>query len=290
MRFGMYIVTLCVVLAVSAASKSGRARDFHSPEERPIDGTAFTPAEGQARLVVGLFGVSETDLLAAIGISYAPSRFFNIGANLAHMGVGILNVNSKFNIIDKGNFGLGAKLGFMYVNGGWVWVLPDRLKELLSGVNTFVIPVSVIMSVDITRCLHLDLGVGYIHTEVLGSLDEGNLVYDGYLAARRISADASLRYYVSERVALHGYFFTPIWGKRYRQWDADVTITEGLHGGVRTAGFKTIRPLDQWLLLLSLDVELARLVYLKMIFSIGPKTEYVYEKRVQMGAGFEWRF
>ena len=285
---GIFFGSIWVVLC--AEPQQVLARDFHSPSERPLDGTAYTPEKGQFQFVAELFGVNDDNLFATLGLSYSPSDWFNIGLNVAHLSAGVFNLHSKFNILEKGRLGLGASLGIIYLNGSWIWILPEYLRTLLKGIDAFIIPASIIASLEAARWVHFDLEVEYLHTEVIGNKGDGRLLYDGYFASRMISFRFSTQFYISDRVDIRATLQAPLWGETHEQIEADVYLTDYLHGGVRSAGNKTVSPFHLWDAILALNVELARLVYMGFVFSIGDKTEYLYERNLQTGAKLEWRF
>ena len=150
-------ILLCSLLLVNYV----QARDFQAPEERPLQGTAYTPAAKQKTFTAGIFGTTYAEMVAAIGIAYAPTRFWDVGINLAHLGMGVLNVDTKLNLLDRKGFGLGYDVGFIYGHGDWIWALPALEKTLISGIDMFVIPLQLTFSADATKWLHFDLTAEY---------------------------------------------------------------------------------------------------------------------------------
>ena len=279
-----------LILGVVLFSGNASAWDFHSPEERPTRGTAYTGAPMQKRLVVGFFGTQFDEMLAVVGLTFSPVKYWEFGMNLAHLGAGIVNINTKFNLLDKKYGGLGVGIGFIWAHGDWLWVLPPFQQRLAKGIDIFVIPLNLIGSIEATRWLHFDLTVGYNHVEVVGEMNGSQLFYDGELAAQQVFVLPKVRFFIWDKVSLNISGKLALWARMYYEAVAEVNITPGLRGGVRSAKYKVEDPLYDWLVTAAIKTELIEKLYLGVNLSVGPFTEKVYKHTLNTGLDLEWRF
>jgi hypothetical protein len=245
------------------------AWEFHSPAERPTHNTAYTLAAKQKRLAVGLYGTQFENVLGTIGLAYAPFRFWEIEANLAHFGAGIFNIATKFNLAEVKWFGLGLRCEFAYVHGKFLWALPKWRKKAVQGLDAYIVPIKLIGSLDIIYWLHFDLVVGYDHVESTGHYSGTRLFFDGYLGARQVYLLPVLRFYLVKRLSLNFSGKLPMWARVHRQVESELTITPGVIGGIRSAGEKDLEPLYYWLVTAGAQVEIVPLLYLKVDLSVG---------------------
>ena len=286
----VWIRLYCVLLCTVALSEHVQARDFHSPAERPVHGTAYTPAAKQKTFTAGVFGSSYSEMLAAIGIAYAPTRFWDFGINLAHLGMGVLNVNTKLNALDWKGFGIGLGVGFLWGHGNWIWALPPAEKALVRGIDMFVFPIQIIGSADATKWLHFDLVLEYNHVEVLGEMSGKHLFYDGAIGSSQLIIRPIARFYLKDRVALLVDGKLPMWGRIREEVASEIRLTDGVKGGVRSAGYRTQKPLSTWLVSAGIEMEVKTGLYVAMNLAVGPYSEIIFRRILHMGIRFEWRF
>ncbi len=286
----IHYTLLGALLIVVLMPRNLSAWDFHAPSERETEDTPYTLGAGQKRLYFGAFGTHMETTLAALGIAYAPFRFWQIEANLLHFGAGVFNLNTKFTLVDIKRFGLGVSLGFFWVHGKWLWVLPDWQRELVQGIDIFVIPLCLTAGVDLHRMVHFDLVIGYDHVESTGYYSGPRVFLDGYLGARQIFLRPVLRLYLIDRLSLSVSGKLPMWGQVSSEVDSKVTITPGLEGGIRSANRVNLDPLFYWLVAVGLKAEVVKSFYLGFEASIGPYAEKLYHRQLSIGFDLEWRF
>lgn len=290
MRRNPFILLFILSACVQLLPERVQGWEFHRPEERPTQNTAYTLAARQKQLTVGLYGTQFENVLGAIGITYAPFRFWEVEANLAHFGAGIFNIATKLNLVDRKWFGLGFRCGFAYIHGKFLWALPKRQKQAVQGLDVYIVPLKLIGSLDIAYWLHLDLVVGYDHVESTGHYSGTRLFLDGYLGARQVYLLPVARFYLVKRLSLNVSGKLPMWARVHGQVESELTLTPGVIAGLRSAGEKSLDPLYYWLVTVGAQVEVVSLFYLKVELSVGPYTEVVYSQQVSVGLELEWRF
>jgi hypothetical protein len=283
-------LSLCVSLMFLVVSLPVQGWDFQSPEERPVRGTAFTGSAGQKRLVVGFYGTQIDELLATLGLTYSPFRFWEFGMNFAHLGIGAINITTKFNLLDKNGWGIGMSAGFAWAHGDWMWVLPPFQRHLAQGIDVFLIPVNLIGSFEPLKWLHFDLALSFVDAEVLGRFNGSRLFYEGDLGARRVDVQPAVRFFVWDRVSFNVAARLPMWGQVYRELAAELDITSGIRGGVRSTKLVTLKPLYTWLVTPGISVEMVRRLLLTVNIAVGPTSEAFYSNQVNVGLDIEWRF
>jgi hypothetical protein len=285
----IYPVAFLICTAV-LFSQILQARDFQSKEERPVHDTAFTPAAGQWRLDAGLFGSQVSDVAAVFGFTYAPNKSVSISFNLAHFGVGLMNVSTKYNFVDRGNWGIGLGVDFMWLHGAWFWTVEPEAREALSGIEAFFFPVRLIGTFEPVDNFHLDFKIEYWHGEVIGDLNAAEYFYDGYFGVRKIMISPMVRFFIADRLSLNFEFVLPLYGWTLHQLVAEVELDEGVTGGIKSSGYINGSMLKTWTFLPGVEAEILQNMYLGITLSIGAFAEQVYGRKFNLSTSFEWRF
>src|SRR5262245_52557496 len=133
--------------AGAAASERAAPADLQSPLERDRRGSAYSLPKGVWGFDVGALGLSGGDAFAPLGVGYGFGAGIDAELNLAHVGVGLLNVAGKWNFLDTKYLGLGLGLAVWYGHGDWFWIVRGPAKEILSKLDALSIPFGLFASV-----------------------------------------------------------------------------------------------------------------------------------------------
>jgi hypothetical protein len=191
------------VSAQPAEVEPAQPGDLQSPEQRSTRYSAYSVPSGMLAFDVGAFGISGGDVFAKIGAAYGLGSGFEIEANLAHVGVGLLNISAAWQFIDTRHFALGVRTGFWYGQGEWFWIAQGAAKSLVSKVDVVSVPILLTASAPLTRWLELDLGVQYTYGDVFGATDgERSLLEDAQIGIRQLFFRPGARFFISDNTAL----------------------------------------------------------------------------------------
>ncbi|HEY3496604.1 MAG TPA: hypothetical protein VGK73_18020 [Polyangiaceae bacterium] len=177
--------------------------DLRSPEQRDRRKSAYTLPARTWAFEVGALGLGGGEVFAKLGIAYGFGAGLEMEANLAHAGVGLLNVSSAWSFLDTRYFDARVVVGFWYGRGEWFWLAQGATKELISKIDVIEIPMGFDTSLPLSRGLQLDFGVEYRHGEVFGSVGSSDTLYfDAELGIRQFQVRPGLRLFLSRRVEL----------------------------------------------------------------------------------------
>jgi hypothetical protein len=220
------------LLAVAMASGCAHARDFHDPAERITHRTAYTLQEHEGRVDVDLVGEDIHDLGVGLGVSGGVTKRFELGTNVAHAAIGVLDASAKVNVLDHPVAGLGISAGVVYTNPIIVWALPKSLREQLGDVHVLVVPTVVHASFPVQRWLDLHLGVGYNHVAIIGRYDSASVLARGGLGARDFYFEPQAAFYAGRRVAFRLYAHLSAWASARENVAVEATLAPGVVAGV----------------------------------------------------------
>ena len=207
-RVALALGALCSTLAAAeparpALAQPAPAADLQSPEQLNTRYSAYSVPRGTWALDAGAFGISSGDAFAKLGAAYGLGAGFAIEMNLAHVGVGLLNVSAAWHFIDTRYFDLGVRAGFWYGHGEWFWIAQGAAKSLVSKVDLVSVPVVLTASAPLTRWLQLDLGVQYSYGDVFGATSgEPSILEDAQIGVRQLFFRPGARFFLSDNTAL----------------------------------------------------------------------------------------
>lgn len=249
-----------LALAATAWSVSGciHARDFHEPKGRLTDNTAYSE-QGPVRFEVGAVGRNEDQLGATVAVRAAPiPGRLEIGTNAAHLGLGIINLQTKGTIVDRPKYGLGARLGFRYINSRTLWVLPRDVRKDFGRIHVASVPVEVINTFPFARWFDLNLGVGYRHAEIWGVYSGSEFVAEGAVAGRELYLEPYLHFYAGKRVAIIAGAHLPAWSQGLSNAVAEIDVVDGVKLGVQSAEWIRLPPVTFFRAELALEARFGR--------------------------------
>jgi hypothetical protein len=205
LALGFYALNLADAAAAepkSAPAEPAAAADLQSPEQRDTRGSAYSLPGGMWAFNVGALGLRGGEAFAKVGIGYGFGARVQGELNLAHLGVGLLNVAGSWQFLDTRHFDLGVRLGLWYGHGDWFWIVGGLAKELVSKLDVLNIPLAVTASVPASRWVAFDLGVEYVHGEVFGEITGISVYRKAQLGVRQLTFQPGVRFFVSRRTEL----------------------------------------------------------------------------------------
>jgi hypothetical protein len=223
-----------LVLAAALASGCVTSRDFRAPSERITPNTAYAE---HARVRV------DTDVLAAdphiflfnLGLTIAAIRGrLDFSANLAHGALGVVNLQSKFTLIDTRWYGLGGRVGFVYANPRTLYVLPPELRRELGSFHLISAPIELWHSFPINEWFAAHLGMSYRGTGLSGQYEGDELLVDTSIAQRWFALLPALDFFIARRVALRVGARLPIFTQVVEATDVQQQLEPELIVGVRS--------------------------------------------------------
>jgi len=177
--------------------------DLQSPDQASVRNSAYTLPRGMWGLNLGALGIGGGDAYATLGVSYGIGAGLQAEMNLAHLSVGLINIATAWHFVDTRYFDLGARVGFSYGRGKWVWIANDYTQELIAKIDVMSIPVELTASAPLTRWLQLDLSVSYTYGEVFGHPERAETLFsDAQLGVRQFAVRPGARFFVTDRIAL----------------------------------------------------------------------------------------
>jgi hypothetical protein len=177
--------------------------DLQSPEQRDTRNSTYSLPAGMWAFDVGALGISSGDVYAKLGAAYGVGAGIQIEANLAHWGIGLLNVGGFWHFLDTRYFDLGTRLGVWYGHGEWFWIATGPARELISRIDILTFPLAITSSMPVARFLQFDLDVQYTHAEVFGSLiDRDSAYFNAQFGMRQLLVRPGVRFFISDSTEL----------------------------------------------------------------------------------------
>jgi hypothetical protein len=197
---------LAALAAVAALVLAGcPAHTDYGGAQRLTDHTAYTLEPGEVLTGVGLGGATVDNLLLSLRLEWSPYvDGLEIGTNLAHDAVSIINLYAKYNVLDTRWFGLGVRLGFKWLNPSNVWIVPDGsgLKEDLGAVDMYMFPASVMVSFPLAEWISIHTELNYMYTPVSGDLVLDDTHYNGGVAWHELALHPAVHLHLGAGTAL----------------------------------------------------------------------------------------
>jgi hypothetical protein len=281
----------CIVVVALAAPAVGLAapRDFQAPAERIVDRTAYTLTARQVRIDAGLVGLGTDDLGVNLGVAYGLTDWVELRLNLAHFGIGMLNVAAQFNLVDRRWWGLGVVLGLRWLRGDWLWLLRERTREQLAGVDMLGFPLEVVGSFPLLRWMGLHLKLAYTHSEVFGDIAFDEAALEGTAGVRHLYVEPVVRFYLWRRMAVTLGARLPLFARAAVQGATEAEVEPALIVGVRGAGWQDIAFDKLASYYGGLEWRFGRVTHLQLFLTHGPLND-VIGTPVLPSINFYWRF
>lgn len=289
-RAPLHRLTLAIALAISMLSPGcATTRDFQAPKERITDRSAYTLTHRQMRIDAGLVGIGTPDLGVNVGLSYGLGDWFQVGFNAAHAGIGMLNLTTKFNIVDQPLWGLGLRVEGRWLRGDWLWMLNESTRDQLAGINIVDIPIGLIASFPLFQWMGLHLEFGYKHSEVFGDLNSDSAALEGTAGTRELYLEPTARFYLWKKVALVFGAHIPLWARAAVRASVEDLVEPDLIVGVNAAAWADVGydVLDGYYG--GLELQFGQYTFMQIYAVHGPVNE-VIQSPVLPSINFYWRF
>ncbi len=135
MRGATVLLLVLLVLLVLLALPGCPAHTDYGGRQRLTDHTAYTLPPGEGLVGLGLVGTQMDNLLASMRLEWSPFvPGLEIGTNLAHDALPMLNFYAKYTALDTRWVALGVRLGGrLYGLFESPWVIATELTLAVSG-------------------------------------------------------------------------------------------------------------------------------------------------------------
>jgi hypothetical protein len=269
------------------------SRNFKDPKDRPVVGTPYTVADKDVEIGVKLLGQGEDDLAAALSLRVGVTRHFDMRINLAHGALGVLNLDAKYNFVDKKWWAMGARTGILWARPRVIWALPDDMQQNLGNIDIVAVPIELIVGSQPLKWLGANLTLGYLHGALVGTIHTDTTLFDGSIGARKLYLVPQLNFLVISKLHIFLRADLPVLIYVRDEMIAEAEIEPGMSAGVRSAEWiKLDDPISRSQVALGLDLKLGRITRLEL-FAIfrGPLTlSGVLRTPVLPGVGVYWQF
>ena len=186
--------------------------DLQSPEQVNTRYSAYSLPARQWSIKTGALGVGDGDVFAQLAVTYGLGARVQLNANLAHIGVGLMNLSAGWHFIDTRYFDLGARVGVWYGHGKWFWIANSVATKLVSKIDVIKIPLELTASSTPTRWLELDFGVQYTYATLFGaSVSEGSIFADSELGTEQFFVRPGVRLFITDNTALEVFAKLPVY-------------------------------------------------------------------------------
>lgn len=186
--------------------------DLQSPEQVSTRFSAYTLPAHRWGISAGALDVGDGDAFALLSVAYGVGAGVQLNVNLAHVGVGLLNIGAGWHFIDTRYFDLGLKSGFWYGHGEWFWIADPLARKLLAKIDVVKVPVELTASSMVTRWLELDLSLQYSWAKLFGaSSDEDSLFTKSQIGLVQFFMRPGMRFFISDNTALELFVKLPFY-------------------------------------------------------------------------------
>lgn len=186
--------------------------DLQSPAQLSTRFSAYTLPAQQWGISAGALGVGDGDVFAVLAVTYGLGAGVQLNMNLAHAGVGMLNIGAGWHFIDTRYFDLGLKSGFWYGHGEWFWIADPLAKKILAKIDVVKVPIELTASSMPTRWLELDLAFQYNWAKLFGAAaDEESLFTKGQIGMVQVFMRPGARFFISDNTALELFVKLPFY-------------------------------------------------------------------------------
>ena len=224
----MMLVMICAALCVIGAAS---AQPFMT------EGTAWTLPADTASLDLGLGGTAPYAMGGLAGMRVGLTDHTQLGANLAHALLGVLNLHGKATLLDRERSAVSLSLGGMWLDlerATYIPLIDPDVDDTIDTLDVFVVPTSVAFSREGER-LSVDVLAGWDHAWVSGRPSDTVLIFDGALGVRRAWVAAGVRLPLSDRWTLRSRSLLPLYTLGRTVAVAEYTVDEGVVVGVRSS-------------------------------------------------------
>lgn len=285
-----WLVGLVVGIACFGLPASTSARDFDDPAQRTRRGTAYALDKGQWSTEAELLGVTTDDLFGRIGLGYGFGKGVQLDTNVAHIAVGLLNVELKWNFLDFPHFGMSASVGVIWGHGAWIWILDGLEQRIIRNTEIVVLPMSLWASSHLLDWLQVDFGIRYTHSQVFGDFESDSTLADGEIGIRQLSVLPSVRFYIVQTLELFVGARLPLYSAIPGAGEANTSLGEGVYAGARTGTIDKPPFSQQFQLQFGARSAMAKTTFVTASIHYGKTVQSLYGSAFYPAFGVEYRF
>ncbi|HIA03911.1 MAG TPA: hypothetical protein EYN06_10725 [Myxococcales bacterium] len=231
-------------LAISILTLSGclASTDFRAPEHRLIDLGADVLPDGTTQLGFGLLGSGYDNLgLSAIFKRGMPANT-ELGTNLAHDLLGIINLDLRMKFVDQEWGRIGARIGFKWFNPQEILLfqLMDKKPFGERGeINLFMLPITLQSTFPLADWADLHINLGYLFQGIQGTVSNDFSDVHGGVGAREVFLQPHLSFYAWDMAFIVGAQL-PIWAQGLVSARAETEIQDGVILGVQSTEYQEL--------------------------------------------------
>ena len=264
-------------------------RDFADRSQRPTARTAYTIPKDQIRVDAGLVGTDVHDAGLSASVHEGINDHLEVGANLAHAVLGVVNLDAKVAVFERPKAALGLRAGVLWTNSSFLWALPRELRQGLGDINVVTAPLLATATFPTTRWLNLHLGMGYTHIGMGGVFEVESALIKGGLAARDFFFEPQATFLLADRVALSTRLHLSAWAAAQLGATAYQQLGPGVQAGIASAEWVRIPFSYTHRYSVSADMRLGRTTYASFAATLG-RFGPITPVFVWPSANVYWRF
>lgn len=263
--------------------------DIQSLRARPRQGTAYALQGRQLAVTGDAMGTNGNDIFGSLGVQYGFGHGFELGSNLLHMTVGLINLSLKWNYLEIGSWAFSAEFAPTWGHGDWIWIAEDKYG-IVGDTNIFILPFVATTSWQATNWFGADLGLSFVDSEILGDANGESLIFNANLALRRFSVNPQVRFNFHKRMTAYVSAQLPVWASLPGSVEAEVELEPGVVVGGQTSGSRTV-PFDElYQVTVGARSMVGDEVFLSFALSYSAVAKTLYGSSISPRWGFEMRF
>lgn len=215
-----------------------RSRSLYSPYDRPVTNTAYAARDVQVDTSVG--GSRTEELGARLGVTVGLGRHGHLQANVAHAAFGVVNVGTRFPVVESGRIAVAANATLLVARPRWMWYLPKPARQPLRQLTLVNLPLSLTGTYRATDWLLTSVSAGYDHSSVGGEVRIDSVAFDGVLGARRLWARPTFHLLLSRVVTIEATALVPLAAWGLTDAEAEAEVAPGVRVGVHSQEWRPI--------------------------------------------------
>lgn len=262
--------------------------NISQPAYRDLRMSAYSLPAKTFSFETRLLGLAPDEMFASLGFDYGLGKGVQVGLNVAHFGVGLLNLSSKWTFLERGPVAVAVGFDPVYIHGDWLWVV--RMKELFAGIDTALFPVHVAGSFLATPWLQFDLSARYTAGVIVGSVATTNVDLDADLTAQEFALQPGVRIHLLGRSTLSLAAGLPLYRSVPATANLEVELGPGIALGGSLDGTRTKSLGDTYRIEVGVRSMVTKHIFLEFGLNFGPQIELVYGSPVYPRFGMEARF
>lgn len=230
-----------VVLALALAAATGcPAHTDYNGAERLTDHTAYTLGSGETLLGIGAGEADRANLLFSLRAEHAFFEGFEVGTNVAHDALGVVNAYVKGTPLATRWVALGARVGLTWLNPQNIWMMPAESRDDLGDLDLFMVPLTIAATFPLASWVGLTLEANYTYSGVAGTASIGESSADAGFGGHEVSLRPSANFYVGRGIALQLGLDVPLYASTSLSGYVEEEVQPGVVVGAQAGSSKTL--------------------------------------------------